>query len=150
MDIMDSKTRSHVMSKICATNTKPELKIRKALFSYGYRYRLHRKDLPGKPDIVLPKYNAIIFVHGCFWHGHNCELFRMPKTRPEFWKKKINSNLERDARVREDLLLRGWRILEIWECALRRRAQVELDTLVLGVCDWLASDKVSMHLRGRC
>ncbi|HDK8955724.1 TPA: DNA mismatch endonuclease Vsr [Acinetobacter baumannii] len=121
VDIVDSATRSRMMSNIKGRNTKPELLIRSLLHEQGFRFRIHRKDLPGKPDIVLPKYKAIIFIHGCFWHGHqNCRLFKLPASRTEFWEAKISKNQENDLKAKELLLNSGWRICTIWECAVRR------------------------------
>src|SRR6056297_682707 len=103
-DVHEPKTRSYNMSQIQAKDTKPEMMVRKFLHSNGFRYGLHRKDLPGKPDLVLPKYNSVIFVHGCFWHVHeDCKYFKLPKTRTEFWKKKLNGNKERDERNVQEL-----------------------------------------------
>jgi len=119
-DVHDRKTRSYNMSRILAANTKPELIVRKFLFSQGFRYKLHDKTLPGKPDIVLPKYRTAILVHGCFWHGHEgCAFFVVPKTRTDWWLDKINSNKERDERNSKDLLCRNLTILTIFECELR-------------------------------
>lgn len=130
-DIVDRKTRSRMMSGISGKNTKPELLVRKALFAKGYRYRLHDKKLPGKPDIVLPKYKTVVFVHGCFWHGHeNCYLFRLPKSRTDFWKSKIESNIDRDRTNENSLLFAGWRIVNIWECALKGRHRPDFDSVV--------------------
>lgn len=121
-DIVDPRKRSEMMAGIRAKNTKPELVVRRLLHSLGYRFRLHHKDLPGKPDIVLPKWKTAIFVHGCFWHGHeNCPLFRLPKSRTEFWAAKIAANRERDAKVKGDLNKLGWKIIEIWECSSKGR-----------------------------
>ncbi|WP_404367202.1 very short patch repair endonuclease [Marinobacter sp.] len=118
-DIVDSKTRSRMMSGITGKNTKPEVLIRKHLHSRGFRFRLHRKDLPGKPDIVLPKYRAVILVNGCFWHGHGCALFKWPGTRKEFWEEKINANVSRDRRNINALRDMGWRVFVVWECCIR-------------------------------
>jgi len=103
------------MSGIKGKNTKPELIIRKALFKKGFRFKLHDKSLPGKPDLVLPQYDSVIFIHGCFWHRHDCHLFKWPSTRPEFWKTKINRNVEVDKRNYKVLKKEGWWILTIWE-----------------------------------
>lgn len=114
--------RSRQMALIRATDTKPEMKVRRAVHRAGYRYRLHRKDLPGKPDLVFPSRRAVIFVHGCFWHRHpdpDCKLARLPKSRPEFWIPKLARNAERDQEAREELERLGWRVLVIWECELR-------------------------------
>jgi DNA mismatch endonuclease (patch repair protein) len=110
-----------MMAGIGPKNTRPEMLIRRGLHAMGYRYRLHDRRLPGRPDLVFPGRRAVIFVHGCFWHGHDCGLFRWPGTRPEFWGKKISGNIERDARVRLQLIELGWRVLDIWECTLRGR-----------------------------
>ena len=115
-----SEQRSRNMSAIKSKNTKPEIAVRKLLHSMGYRFRLHRKDLPGSPDIVLPKYKTVIFVHGCFWHRHeNCKYASTPKTRKEFWESKFKANINRDNLNQANLLLRGWKIIIIWECQLK-------------------------------
>ena len=115
-----SDQRSRNMSAIKSKNTKPEITVRKLLHSMGYRFRLHRKDLPGSPDIVLPKYKTVIFVPGCFWHRHeNCKYATTPKTRKEFWEKKFRENINRDNLNQANLLLRGWKIIIIWECQLK-------------------------------
>jgi len=117
-----SKTvRSYNMSRIRSKNTKPELTLRKYLFAHGFRYRLHDKKLPGKPDIILPKYKTVIFVHGCFWHAHeNCRYAVMPKSNIEYWTGKISGNVSRDFSARKKLLELGWQIIVIWECSLRK------------------------------
>ena len=108
------------MSQIKATDTKPELLVRKFLHAYGYRYKLHDKTLPGKPDIVLPKHKTIIFIHGCFWHGHkNCKYFVVPKTRTKWWLDKINRNKANDEKALKVLKKDGWKIITIWECGLK-------------------------------
>jgi len=107
------------MSRIRGSNTKLEVLVRKGLHVRGFRYRLGGAGLPGRPDIVLPKYRTVVFVHGCFWHGHDCPLYRLPKTRPEFWQAKINSNRLRDARTKIQLIEMGWNVIEVWECSLR-------------------------------
>ena len=105
------------MSAIKSKNTKPEIKVRKVLHSMGYRFRLHSKDLPGSPDIVLPKYKTVIFVHGCFWHRHeNCKYASIPKTRQEFWNKKFEENIKRDSEIQEKIKILDWRSVVIWEC----------------------------------
>ena len=112
-----SEQRSRNMSAIKSKNTKPEIAVRKLLHSMGYRFRLHRKDLPGSPDIVLPKYKTVIFVHGCFWHRHeNCKYASTPKTRQEFWNKKFKKNIERDLEIQETIKNIEWRSVVIWEC----------------------------------
>ena len=112
-----SEQRSKNMSAIKSKNTKPEIKVRKILHSMGYRFRLHSKDLPGSPDIVLPKYKTVIFVHGCFWHRHeNCKYASTPKTRKEFWNKKFIANIKRDSEIQEKIKILDWRSIVIWEC----------------------------------
>jgi len=119
-DVHSKETRSFNMSKIRSKDTKPEILVRKFLHSKGFRYKLHVKDLPGKPDIVLPKYNSVIFVQGCFWHGHlGCRNFVIPKTRTEWWTNKINKNIARDQDSSRKLSEAGWKIIEIWECDLK-------------------------------
>lgn len=108
------------MSRIRGTNTKPELAVRSLLHRMGYRFRLHRKDLPGTPDIVLPGRGTVVFVHGCFWHGHACKRTKMPKSRVEYWAGKIEANRRRDARKRRKLKALGWNVVIIWECELKR------------------------------
>lgn len=120
MDIVNKVTRSRMMSGIRGKNTKPELKVRRFLHALGYRFRLHRKDLPGKPDIVLPKLMTCIFVHGCFWHRHpGCRFSTNPSTRAAFWNEKFTKNVERDARHQSSLEAMGWIVIIVWECELR-------------------------------
>jgi len=122
MDIWDKKKRSEVMSKIGSKDTKPELIFRKALFIEGYRYRTHVKELPGKPDIVLPKYKTVIFVHGCFWHYHeNCPEGRIPDTNSKFWKNKLIKNIERDKKHQKELEDMGWNVIVVWECEVEKK-----------------------------
>jgi DNA mismatch endonuclease (patch repair protein) len=117
------------MRSIRSKNTAPELLIRELLFSLGFRFRLHVKSLPGTPDIVLPKYRTAIFVHGCFWHGHDCHLFKLPQTRPDFWQAKIDANRQRDLRSENMLISAGWHVLYVWECALKGRLKQDPDEL---------------------
>ena len=135
-DVVDPATRSRMMSGIRGKNTKPELFIRKALHARGFRYRLHC-DLPGKPDICLPKHRAVIFVHGCFWHGHDCHLFKWPSTRPEFWRAKIERNRAVDAAAEEALAEAGWRVAVVWECALKGRTSLPIGEVVDKLGEWL-------------
>lgn len=121
MDVHDKETRSYNMSRIKGKNTKPEELVRKFLFSQGFRYRKNDARLPGTPDIVLPKYKTVIFVNGCFWHGHsNCKYFVVPKTNTEFWLNKIETNRQRDARKTFELQSLGWRVIVLWECQLKK------------------------------
>lgn len=120
MDVHTKEQRSKNMAAIKSGNTKPEIIVRKLLFSLGYRYKLNNKELSGKPDIKLSKYKTVIFVHGCFWHQHeNCKYAVMPKSNEEFWKNKLGGNVKRDKETKEKLLKMGWKILIIWECQLK-------------------------------
>jgi len=134
-DIVDRATRSRMMAGIGGKNTKPEMLLRRALHAQGFRFRLHVNSLPGKPDIVLPKYRAAIHVHGCFWHRHaDCRFATTPATRPDFWSEKFRQNVLRDQRNVEALVDRGWRVAIVWECNLRRGGE-EIDA----VAEWLQS-----------
>lgn len=139
VDVVDVRTRSRMMAGIRGRNTRPELTIRRGLHRRGFRYRLHSRVMPGRPDLVLPKYRAVIFVHGCFWHGHDCRYFRWPSTRPEFWRQKIRGNQRRDRDVQRRLGKAGWRCLVVWECALRDRSPHEVEEVVRRISDWLIS-----------
>lgn len=120
-DVHEPKIRSYNMSRIRSKDTKPEILVRKYLHKNGFRYRLYDRSLPGTPDIVLPKYRKVIFIHGCFWHGHEgCKYFKMPETRQEWWKQKINRNKEKDFENYIDLDKNGWDVLIIWECELKK------------------------------
>ena len=131
MDIWDKEKRSKVMSNIRSKDTKPEILVRKMLHSKGYRYRLHVKNLPGKPDIVLRKYNAVVFVHGCFWHLHQgCRDGTIPKTRTEYWENKLLGNKERDKKHLEALKKLGWRVLRVWECEVEKDPQMVLNKII--------------------
>lgn len=147
-DIVPAEVRKRMMAGIGAKNTKPEVFLRSGLHRKGFRFRLHYKGLPGRPDLVFPKYKAVIFMHGCFWHGHDCHLFKWPKTRVEFWKQKIVKNRERDARQQQDLLKIGWRIGIVWECALKGKKRLPVDLLMEICSDWLLSDKQELRLSG--
>lgn len=123
-DIYDKEKRSEIMSHIRSKNTKPEVALRKELFSLGFRYRVNDKRLVGKPDIVLPKYRTVVFLHGCFWHGHDgCKFAYTPKSNTEFWTQKIQSNKERDIQTRSLLEEKGWKVIVIWECEVKTREQ---------------------------
>ena len=125
-DRMSKEARSRVMSRIRKTDTKPELRVRSLLHWMGYRFRLHRRDLPGTPDIVLPKHRAVIFVHGCFWHQHpGCKLAKVPKSRLDYWGPKLRRNVERHERAVSELTARGWRTLTIWECETQQHPRLE-------------------------
>jgi len=128
------------MSGIRGKNTRNEVLLRKLLHRQGYRYRLHVRDLPGKPDIVFPRYRAVVFVHGCFWHGHDCPLFKIPATRSDFWRTKIEGNRANDKIVNEKLLAAGWRICIVWECAIRG-AKTDMASVGSEVMKWLESNQ---------
>lgn len=119
-DVLTIEQRQLNMRSIKSKDTKPEIILRKALFAEGFRYRLHRKDLPGKPDLVFPRYNAVIFVHGCFWHRHGCKYTSTPSTRVDFWEKKFRENVERDRKNVDELMQMGWRVYIVWECAIKK------------------------------
>lgn len=137
-------SRSEMMSRIGPRDTVPELAIRQALHRLGYRFRLHRQDLPGKPDIVLPKHRAAIFVHGCFWHGHTgCNAFRWPKTNEEFWREKIVRNMVRDAEATSRLNAMGWRVLTVWECVTKPK---EVENTVYKIALWLHGQEIAAEI----
>jgi len=131
-DVHTPEQRSFNMSRIRSKDTKPEMLVRKFLFSQGFRYRLHTKKLPGKPDIVLPKYKTVVFIHGCFWHGHEgCRYFVIPKTRTDWWRDKIGRNRENDKLNAQKMKEMGWRVLEIFECGLKsEKLQGTLNSIV--------------------
>jgi DNA mismatch endonuclease (patch repair protein) len=150
-DVVDVSTRSRMMAGIRGKNTQQEVEIRKRLFALGFRYRLHDKKLPGKPDLVLPRYKAVIFVHGCFWHAHDCYLFKLPATRKGFWKKKLLGNRKRDGANVAELTKLGWRVLIIWECAYRaagKKRDIELDRITAKAAKWLRSGQRRYEIRG--
>lgn len=128
-DVVDAATRSRMMSGIRGKDTRPELQVRRFLHAQGFRFRLHDKRLPGKPDLVLPKWKTVVFVHGCFWHMHDCRYFKLPGTRTEFWREKLAGNRARDEATRQQLEALGWRVLVVHECALRDSPQAALDVL---------------------
>lgn len=120
-DLYSKEKRSEIMAKISGKETKPEILVRKFLFANGLRYRKNVKSLPGSPDIVLPKYKTVIFVNGCFWHGHDCKAAKLPETRKEFWTDKINSNSVRDKRNIEELESLGWTVIVVWQCSIKNK-----------------------------
>ena len=148
MDVVTPEKRSEMMSGIRGKNTAPELALRKALHARGFRYKLHAKGMPGKPDLVFPGRNAVIFVHGCFWHGHDCHLFKWPKTRQSFWREKISGNKARDERQEMVLFDEGWRIARVWECALKGKHRLDLATVADRCANWLNSTRQELDIRG--
>lgn len=147
-DIVDRATRSKMMSRIRNKNTRIEIEIRKRLWAKGMRYRLGGQGLPGKPDLVLSHHRAVIFVHGCFWHGHHCPLFRIPKTRTAFWENKIAGNKKNDINVQKKLVAMSWRIATVWECSLRGKSPANIDKVVDDLVKWLFSPKGEIEIRG--
>ena len=145
-DIVDKLTRSKMMSNIKSTNTKPEILIRKSLFSKGFRYRINVKHLPGKPDMVFRKYSAVIFINGCFWHQHTCAKSKLPETNKMFWEKKLSDNIARDKRNIDELLNLGWRVCIIWECAIKKTQM--LAKIIQVIIDFLNSDNNYLEIEG--
>lgn len=147
-DVVDAATRSRMMSGIKGKNTKPEIQVRLGLHALGFRYRLHPKEIPGRPDLWLPKYRTAVYVHGCFWHGHDCSLFKMPGTRKEFWQHKIDTNRNRDSKVDMLLAERGLRRLDIWECAIRGPGRIGIGETLAHAADWLRGKEMRGQIRG--
>lgn len=148
-DVVDAATRSRMMAGIQSKNTKPETIIRKGLHARGFRYSLHPKNLPGKPDIVMPKWRVAIFVHGCFWHKHGCRLSKTPTTNTEFWITKLVANQRRDEYVKHQLAAAGWRTATVWECATRGQSALNhlpylLDRLAIWIRDQAASSTIEI------
>lgn len=148
-DVLTPAQRRLNMSRIRGRDTKPELQLRHGLHAAGLRYRLHPPELPGRPDIVFPRHHAVILVHGCFWHGHDCHLFRMPATRAEFWTTKIRRNQERDERTRRTLLEEGWRVLTVWECAMKGPHRRDMPDVLARCLGFVNSTSRSGTLTGR-
>jgi len=148
VDVHDPQTRSRNMAAIKGSHTKPELTVRRALHAEGLRYRLHVKDLPGKPDLVFPKHRAVVFVHGCFWHQHSCHLFKWPATRKEFWEQKIGRNVANDLRAIEKLQSLGWRVAIVWECALKGKTRLNEAKAMQTLASWVKSTEESLVIEG--
>ncbi len=147
-DRISREARSRNMAAIRGKDTKPERVVRRLLHRRGYRFRLHDSSLPGKPDIVLPKWHAVIFVHGCFWHGHGCHLFRVPASNTGFWVTKICGNIERDRIVLRKLQENGWRIAVVWECVLKGKTRTDPEDLAQRLSDWIQSDEAVITIGG--
>lgn len=145
-DVHSPTARSRNMAAIRATNTRPEMILRRALHAEGFRFRLHARDLPGRPDVVLPKHRVAIFVHGCFFHGHECHTFRWPTTRAQFWREKIDGNRERDARQLEALKAAGWRVLTVWECAMRGPRAPDRSQLLSKIAFWIRGERQQLSI----
>lgn len=139
MDVHSPSQRRFNMARVRNRDTKPELAVRRKLHGGGFRFRLHVQELPGRPDIVLPKHRTVVFVHGCFWHGHACRAGRLPGTRTEFWAAKVSGNHARDVAQGQALHSSGWRVFTVWECAMRGRERQPADALLERFAAWLAS-----------
>lgn len=137
-----------MMAGIRGKDTKPELAIRRGLHALGFRFRLHDRQLPGRPDMVLPRWRAVILIHGCFWHGHNCLLFKWPKTREQFWREKIDGNRVRDEITEAALDEAGWRVLKIWECSMKGPSRLGTGAVVPIAAEWLRCDARDGEVRG--
>ncbi len=147
-DIVSKEKRSQMMAGIKGKDTKPEIIVRTLLHKKGFRYRLHDKKLPGRPDLVFSKYSAVIFINGCFWHGHSCSLFKLPKSNQEFWKEKINGNIARDKRNYNKLDILKWKILIIWECSLRGKGKEHIEEVIFRVENWIRSGEENLEIAG--
>ena len=148
-DIVDRATRSRMMSGIRGKDTRIEVTVRKALFARGFRYLLNDRRLPGKPDMVFPKHHAVVFVHGCYWHGHDCALFRLPSSNREFWGTKIGANRARDVGTLQALRDLGWRVAVVWECALRGRGRLADGMPAELIGGWLPREDPCLEIRGQ-
>ena len=148
LDVVDAATRSRMMAAVKNRDTKPEMIVRCGLHRRGFRFRLQDRRLPGRPDLALARHRAAIFVHGCFWHGHDCPLFRWPKSRPEFWRAKIGRNIERDGEVQDAIGNAGWRVLTIWECTFRGKSADVQDMALDRIAAWIAGDADMGEIRG--
>lgn len=148
MDTVDSRTRSRIMASVGQKNTGVELLFRKALHRIGLRYRIHDRSKPGSPDLVLAKFNAVVFVHGCYWHSHGCHRSTVPQSRREFWSAKFESNRQRDQKNTEALTEAGWRVLTVWECALRGKTALPASDVASLVEDWLNSTETVAEITG--
>ena len=148
VDVVDAATRSRMMSGIRGRDTKIEVAIRKALHARGLRYRTDVRRLPGRPDILLPRWRAAVLVHGCFWHAHDCGLCRIPATRPDFWRAKLEGNAARDVRNKAALLDAGWRLATVWECALRGKGPQALIDVADRVDTWVRGEEHMLELHG--
>lgn len=147
-DVLTPAQRSYNMSRVRGRNTKPEVLLRRGLHQKGLRFRLHAAELPGKPDLVFPRYRAVILVHGCFWHGHDCPLFSLPSTRQEFWCSKIAGNRERDCKATKSLISDGWRVMTVWECSLRGAGRLPFDQVLSTCVAFVRSTCETAELRG--
>lgn len=148
VDVHTPEQRRRNMSRIRGRDTKPEMLVRRGLHARGLRYRLQDRSLPGRPDLVFPRHRAVVFVHGCFWHGHHCPMFRLPATRREFWQAKINGNQVRDAKSLQNLLVSGWRVLTVWECCLKSPGRPPLDAVIDKCVDFIVGTERTAEISG--
>lgn len=148
-DVVTPEVRSRMMAGIRGKDTAPEMTLRRGLHASGFRFRLHDRSLPGRPDMVFPRHRAVLFAHGCFWHGHDCHLFRLPSTRPDFWRSKIEANRKRDEAAEQALATLGWRRGEVWECAMKGRTALAPADVIRRCASWLQSGDVQCTVRGR-
>jgi DNA mismatch endonuclease (patch repair protein) len=147
-DVVTPAVRSRMMAGIRGKNTKPELILRRGLHRLGFRYQLHRSDLPGKPDLVFPRHRAVLLAQGCFWHGHGCHLFKWPKSRALFWREKIGENRVRDLASIAKLRATGWRVGQVWECALKGRGRHHSEEVIQSCAEWLLSSENALEISG--
>ncbi len=148
VDVLTSEQRQLNMSRIRGRDTKPEMLIRHGLHARGLRYRLQDRSLPGRPDLVFPRHHAVIMVHGCFWHGHDCPMFRLPATRPEFWSDKIEANRSRDGKAHEELIALGWRVLTVWECSLKGKGRLSLRYVLDASASFIQGNQAELIISG--
>jgi len=145
-DTVDTKTRSRIMSSVRNKSTNIEQAVRKALFAKGFRYKINDKTLPGSPDIVLPKYQAVIFVHGCFWHGHTCQHGSIPKSHQKFWRSKIENNMTRDKENITKLVKLNWRVAVVWECSIRGSSSPSFEKNINSIEAWLKGQSLQIEI----
>jgi DNA mismatch endonuclease (patch repair protein) len=150
MDRVDKQTRSKIMASVGQKNTGVERMLRSALHDAGLRYRIHDRTLPGSPDLVFPRFRAVVFIHGCYWHAHGCHRSTVPKTRRDFWEDKFDANKSRDERKAQTLLADGWRVLTVWECALRGKTARNPHYIASAVRRWLQSSTTRREIGGGC
>jgi DNA mismatch endonuclease (patch repair protein) len=149
-DVLTPEQRRLNMSRIRGRDTKPELLLRRGLHSRGLRFRLNRRDLPGCPDLVFPRFRAAVFVHGCFWHMHDCPMFKWPATRVDFWRKKIEGNKKRDCEVEASLAMENWRVLVVWECAIRGPLRRPVEDILDETIKWFEGSSLVGVIQGTC
>jgi DNA mismatch endonuclease, patch repair protein len=150
MDVLTPEPRQLNMSRIRGKDTKPEMILREGLHQAGLRFRLHARELPGRPDLIFPRYHAAVLIHGCFWHGHDCPMFKLPRTRTEFWAGKIAGNRARDRQNEAALSRQGWRIMTVWECALKGSARLRLCDVIAACNDFIRGSCAQVELKGHC